>query len=121
MKFSGTLAPKVVAGAKTVTRRPVVPGAACPVTVGRRVDLLNGDTRRVLGRLQVESAHTERIDAVTTREAILEGFHDRSAFMAYWLELYGLTIGFRRDVWVFDPKAYNPNALVWRIKFRRVA
>lgn len=45
--------------------------------------------RPTIGRVKVVSVRIERLGDINDRDAALEGFPDRAAFLAYWGALYG--------------------------------
>lgn len=89
MNFKPELCQQVLTGAKTVTRRPVNGRNECPYGEGRDYAVCPGRGKRQLGRILVHGVRTELVGAITDADAILEGFADREAFVAYWHGLYG--------------------------------
>ncbi len=96
MIFSPDLAAKVLAGEKTVTRRPVKRDQndrLLPCRYRPRQSYAVQDRRggRELGRIKVQSAYREtlRFASITEGEARFEGFASPGDFAARWVELYG--------------------------------
>lgn len=103
MNFKPALCQQVLAGCKTVTRRPVNGRTACPYQAGRDYAVCPGRGKRQLARIVVRSVRTEPVGVLTDGEAQLEGFADREEFIAYWRTLYG---------------QWEPSTLVYRVEFR---
>ncbi len=117
MIFSPDLAEKVVAGQKTVTRRPRngsnpsgKPGgwedAPCRYKAGKTYAVQPGRATKSIGRIRVLSVRPELMTDLTEDEARKEGFADIGGFVAKWLAIYG------KGSWL---------DIVWRIEFEVVA
>lgn len=102
MNFKPELCELVLKGSKTVTRRPVADRTECQYKEGRDYAICPGRGKSQLGRMVVHSVRQERLGWIDDEEAVLEGFADREAFIAYWMKLYGR--------WQWE-------TLVWRIEF----
>ena len=84
MIFDPKNAERIVAGRKTVTRRPAN-GRPCPVRVGSIQKLQPGQGQpHIAGvRLHVTSARLERLDAITVAEARREGHRGRKPLVSF--------------------------------------
>lgn len=113
MIFSPDLAEKVVAGQKTVTRRPRTgsnpsgkPGGwsddPCRYKPGQSYAVQPGRGKKAIGRIRVLSVRPETMTQLDDDEARLEGFANTSEFVAKWLATYG------KGSWL---------DIVWRIEF----
>lgn len=118
MIFRPELVEKVLAGEKTVTRRPVkttVNGigratsqmplnllAPCRYEAGKDYALQPGRGKKAVGRIRVLDVRREPLAEVDTADARREGFYGGPEFAAYWSRLYG---------------SYDPTQLVDRIEF----
>jgi hypothetical protein len=120
MRFSEQMLEKVLAGEKTVTRRPVKfnrsgkhlparykvnggPGGAYALQEPPEEDS-NARARTVPGyRLRVVAVDGPLLELgdVTDAEARLEGFVDRISFLGYWQQLYG-ELNFKQKVWRYE-------------------
>lgn len=99
MNFRPELAEAVIAGRKTVTRRAVNPDNPqspyhpdrAESIVGKRIAICPGRGKRRIGSATVAGVTRELFypAAIDDREAIREGFDDRAAFKATWLDLHG--------------------------------
>lgn len=116
MIFSPDLAEKVVAGTKTVTRRPRtgsnpsgLPGGwvdePCRYKAGKTYAVQPGRGKKAFGRICVLSVRPEYMTDLDDDEARLEGFQNTSEFVAKWLAIYG------KGSWL---------DIVWRIEFQLV-
>jgi hypothetical protein len=122
MNFTPTLATRVMAGEKTVTRRLVSNNPRspwwrerCSLEVGRDYAVCPGRGKHAIGRVRVRSVRRERLGdmlgsdlavdqpPIATLEARREGFLDAVAFKLAWLKING---------------GYDPDAEVWRVEFR---
>ncbi len=103
MIFAPDLAAKVLAGEKTVTRRPVkrdADGRLTPCTYKPNRTYAVQDARggKQLGRIRIVSAYREVLNLpLRSAEAGYEGFDSPAAFRDRWLELYGSS--YPADVW----------------------
>lgn len=104
LSFKPVLMEKVLAGEKTVTRR------AWPTNYrkGQVVSIVPGMGRIACGKVRIVSV-TESTVVFDQPEAWREGFHNWSAFRAYWIDLHG-------DFPNADEEAYT----VARIEFELV-
>jgi len=75
MIFGPAMLEQVLSGTKTVTQR-YRPGRSYAVQPGRGM--------RGVGRGLVTDVRLEALGEITDAEALLEGFPDASAFLAYW-------------------------------------
>jgi hypothetical protein len=112
MNFKPELAEKVMAGEKTVTRRRMSDNPRspwfkdhCSLVVGRSYAVCPGRGKDAIGRVKVTGVRAVALGGVGASEAILEGFPNRPAFVAKWVEING--------VW-------DPAEIVWRVAFRAV-
>ena len=107
MIFKPELIEKILAGEKTVTRRPVKYDPAgeplpCRYEPGRDYALQPGRGKKAVGRIRVLDVRREPLAEVDTADARREGFYGGPEFAAYWSKLYG---------------SYDPTELVDRIEF----
>jgi hypothetical protein len=115
MIFKAQMIERILAGEKTVTRRPVkYNGSGKVIPCRYRVHGGPGRTYALQGppekgsrarsstipgyRLRVTAVGMGELDGVNDREARLEGFIGRVDFMVYWHGLYG-HIDFKQKVW----------------------
>jgi hypothetical protein len=119
MIFAADLADKILAGKKTVTRRPrkvdpwtagTGPGGGgraepCRYQVGRTYSIQPGRGKKGVGRIRILSVRMENLCDMDNHEARLEGFGTLRDFENRWLTLYP------GAHWL-DP--------VWRIEFALV-
>jgi uncharacterized protein YqfB (UPF0267 family) len=116
MIFSADLAALVVAGKKTVTRRPRTgsnpsgePGGwvddPCRYKAGRTYAVQPGRGKKAIGRIYVRSVRPELMTQLDDDEARLEGFKNTREFTDKWLAIYG------KGSWL---------DIVWRIEFELV-
>lgn len=102
MIFRPMLIEQILAGRKTVTRRPMVDGRPPRYRAGMVYGIQPGMARASVARIRVLAVTGQHLGAITDQDAVLEGFPDRAAFVDYWLRLYG---------------AWDEQAPVWRIEF----
>lgn len=95
MIFKPVLIAKILAGEKTVTRRPVNGDKPCAYRVGQEYSLQPGMARPTVARISVASVVEQILDDIDDADAVLEGFTHAPAFLAYWRELYGSWDGFQ--------------------------
>jgi hypothetical protein len=100
--FRRPLLGKVLAGQKTMTRRPVKGGKSAPrYEVGQRHVIKAAQGERAVARILLTDVRQELLGDITALDAQREGFKRRDQFMDYWRELYG-----RADedqlVWVIE-------------------
>lgn len=119
MIFKPEMVEKILAGQKTVTRRPVKfkmelpPGAPAPVKVeqdcryevGETYAVQPGRGQKAVARIRILSVSRELLLALNTLDARREGFDGGPEFAAYWTKLYG---------------SFDPTQLVHRIEFELV-
>lgn len=121
MIFRQELIDKILAGEKTVTRRPVkttatgvgTPSMATPLNllvpcryeVGKTYAVQPGRGQKAVGRIRVVAVDKEELRCISWHEARNEGFANVAAFLRYWRRLYGHV---------------NPSQLVWRIEFKLI-
>ena len=121
MIFKPEMVEKILAGEKTVTRRPVKfkselpPGAPGPVRVeqpcryevGKTYAVQPGRGQKGVGRIRVLAVRRKPLGHyMLTDETLREGFQSFTRFRAYWERLYG---------------SYDPTQLVDRIEFELVS
>lgn len=104
MIFKPVLIEKILAGEKTVTRRPVK--GPCSYNVGQEYAIQPGMGRVTVGRIKVLSVSEIHLAEIDDDDATSEGFESAGDFAAYWSQLYD---------GVFDP-----DMKVWRIEFELV-
>lgn len=123
MIFHQPMIDKILAGTKTVTRRPVKYDDGKPLPCRYKVGGGPGGTYALQGppekgsgarsktipgyRLRVVSVGTYRLGNIQNVGAEREGFTDRLAFLRYWAKLYGL-------LWPDEGQR------AWRIEFELV-
>lgn len=111
--FSPDLAAKVVAGHKTVTRRPRTGSNPsekaggwiddpCRYKAGKTYAVQPGRGKKAIGRIRILSVRPETMTDLDDDEARLEGFANTREFVAKWLGIYG------KGSWL---------DIVWRIEF----
>jgi hypothetical protein len=115
MIFSPDLCELILAGEKTVTRRPVkfipgtltipVPFAPCRYLPGIDYAIQPGRGKKSLGRIRVKSVIRQEVGEITPNDARREGFSGRLGFVDRWKLLYG---------------CWLPEVQVWRIEFELV-
>lgn len=101
MIFRQEMVDKILAGEKTVTRRPVRLGYThgavqpkrielpCRYKIGKTYAIQPGRGQKAVGRLRVVRRNREMLGTIDDTEARLEGFEDRYDFVRYWEGLYG--------------------------------
>lgn len=85
MIFKPILIEKILAGEKTVTRRPL----PTPYEADREYAIQPGMARPSVGGIHTRFVNTEMLGTIDDDDAMREGFQDRSGFVAYWTDLYG--------------------------------
>jgi|GEM_PF-3017492 len=112
MIFKPVLIEKIIAGTKTVTRRPIDgrthPNYECSYKPGKVYSIQPGMARPTVARIRVLAVERTRLRTTfwDDFEASREGFPGPEEFEAYWRDLYGGK--FDGDRWV------------WRIAFELV-
>jgi len=106
MNFKPELCAKILDGTKTVTRRPI-DGKTRIYKVGGEYAVCPGRGKHQVARMMVLDMRAESIGDITDGEAVLEGFADREAFVAYWRKLYC--------------GEWDPGLPVWRIEFKLIS
>jgi hypothetical protein len=109
--FRPEMVDKILAGEKTVTRRPVKllgyqPNPAqmpCRYEVGKDYAVQPGRGLKAVARIRVSDVRREQLFAIDTADARREGFDGGPEFAAYWRKLYG---------------SFIPTQLVDRIEFQ---
>src|SRR4051812_43017888 len=96
MNFRPELAEKVMAGAKTVTRRlvsdnPRSPWSreSCSLRVNRSYAVCPGRGKNAIGRVRILSVRKERLGWIGPHDAIHEGFPTVQAFQEAWTAING--------------------------------
>ncbi len=113
MIFKPEMVEKILAGEKSVTRRPVkwedtgfeVRNLPCKYEVGKDYAVQPGRGKKAVGRIRVLDVQRGRLGVAATwprAEARREGFKVWRDLMHYWAVLYG---------------GYDPTQLVDRIEF----
>lgn len=87
MIFKPEMVEKILAGEKTVTRRPA--RAYGRYAAGRDYALQPGRGKFSVGRILIEAADLTALGSIDDADARREGFPDRAAFLVYWRGLYG--------------------------------
>lgn len=112
MMFHPKLAAAVMAGTKTVTRRPVSDnprspwfGERCALNVGQDYAVQPGRGKTAIGRAAVTSIERKELGWLTYMEAEREGFDSPDGFAATMIELHG---------------TYDPEQLVWVVGLARL-
>lgn len=115
MIFKRELIEKILAGEKTVTRRPVRYGNPtrplspypCRYKVGRTYAIQPGRGKKAVGRIRILSVELQPLSRISGRgEAQREGFAHAVDFLSYWAQLYN--------------KRPGPWEMVHRIEFELV-
>lgn len=88
MIFQPALVRKILAGRKTMTRRPVGPETSCSYKPGHTYALQPGRGRSRVGQLLIKDVRAERLEEITFTDAQAEGFRTRVDFLDYWRALY---------------------------------
>lgn len=97
MIFSEPLLVKVLAGEKTVTRRPVkfkdtgheIRRVPCRYVVGKTYSVQPGRGKPSVGRILVTSVRPVALGDIWTLDARREGFWGVEEFQRYWAALHG--------------------------------
>lgn len=109
MIFSGELCGKVLDGSKTQTRRPVrrdeLGEKPCPYRVGQTYAVQPGRGKRAVGRILVLSVDRVAVCAISTPDAVAEGFRSGVEFMDRWRSFYGNVDG---DCWRIEFELAEP-------------
>lgn len=114
MIFKPGLLERILAGKKTMTRRPVKPGelaceldlartttrfvAGCRYVPGRDYAVRAGKTAPGIGRIRITAVRLEHLGDITPQDAIAEGFKRTDEFFAHWQQLHGAV---EREQWVW--------------------
>lgn len=117
MIFSPDLAEKILAGEKTVTRRPrrgSNPSGKpfgwvddpCRYKAGKTYAVQPGRGKKAVGHIRILSVKPQLMTDLDDDEARLEGFRNTGEFVAKWLAIYG------KGSWL---------DAVWRIEFELAA
>lgn len=102
MIFRPELVDRILAGAKTQTRRVVRPDRPCRYRPGRTYAVQPGRTRRGVARIRITAVRAERLSRITAADARAEGFDSIPAFFEYWDHLHGPSSNRPIDVWVIS-------------------
>ncbi len=109
MNFRPELAAKVMAGSKTVTRRPMSDNprspwyrGGCSLWPERPYAVCPGRGKHAIGRVEVLSIAAVRLGDVDDAEAVREGFAHRAEFTEAWRSING---------------SWGPGEIVWRVEF----
>lgn len=119
MIFKPEMVEKILAGEKTVTRRPAKTQmgdlvtattrpeaqAACRYEVGKTYAVQPGRGKKGVARIRVLDVDRYELDLIGDIDAAREGFGGWEEFRDYWRALYG---------------SYDPTQLVDRIEFELV-
>lgn len=89
MIFKPVLIAAIVAGRKTVTRRPVKGRDAAPYEPGKVYRIQPGMARTSVASIRVTDVSEQALGDIDDVDAAREGFADAAAFRAYWRALYG--------------------------------
>lgn len=94
MIFKLEMVEKILAGEKTVTRRPVEyvtwrRDARCRYEVGKDYAVQPGGGKKAVARIRVTDVRRGLLAGVDTADAIREGFGGRGGFVVYWTGIYG--------------------------------
>lgn len=107
----------VLSGQKTQTRRPIKCGETYDETLkairsraGRRITYRVGKTYAVqpgrgqpaIARMRITNVRQEPLAAITTADAIAEGYDSREEFLTIWRTMHGQT---------------DPDQMVWVLTF----
>jgi hypothetical protein len=111
--FKPEMVEKILAGKKSVTRRPVkwedtgfeVRNLPCRYEVGKTYAVQPGRGQKAVARIRIKDVRRGLISGVDDAEARLEGFTSSGMFPVYWEQLYG---------------SYDATRLVDRIEFELV-
>jgi hypothetical protein len=106
MIFKPVLIDRILAGHKTVTRRPWKGALTPPYEPGKVYGIQPGMARPSVARIKVLNVAFQQLGQIDDVDAIREGFADRAAFRAYWRGLYG--------------GKWDGEQAVWRISFELV-
>lgn len=88
MIFAPALARKVLAGAKTQTRRAVQPGRDCRYRPHHTYAVCPGRGKPAAGRILITDVREERAGDITFAGARAEGFRTTGEFKAAWVRLH---------------------------------
>lgn len=107
MIFKPEMIERILAGDKTVTRRPIVGNADCRYKVGREYALQPGRGKKSVGRILIKDIRATQLGPqLTILESAKEGFGSFRDFRDYWEDLYGVP--------------WHSLQRVWRIEFELV-
>jgi hypothetical protein len=99
--FKPEMVEKILAGEKTVTRRPVKESPRfsggiggprwlpCKYEVGKDYAVQPGRGQKAVARIRILDVSRSHVGAIGDADAECEGFEDRNDFRAYWRILYG--------------------------------
>jgi hypothetical protein len=109
MVFKQKLIEKILAGEKTVTRRPAN-GRACYYRPGRTYAIQTARGKKGIGYVRIIGVQQQSLMPPNPRylasEAAAEGFESWYEFAQHWAELHG---------------GFDPQLEVWRIRFQLAA
>ena len=100
--FKPILIERILAGEKTVTRRPVNGDKPCAYEPGKTYSIQPGMARPTVARIRIESVERQALGDLSTfgdDEAKREGFERWEDFYEYWRGLYGRVIPWDLPVW----------------------
>lgn len=103
MIFKPEMVEAILAGRKTVTRRPYK-GVACKYEIGKSYAVQPGRGKCGVARIQITGGDVQALGHIDNNDAVREGFANKGQFMAYWRHLYH--------------GQFFRGQLVWRIEFR---
>lgn len=107
MIFKPEMVERILAGKKTVTRRPVKyvryeriqpfggftepveVARACRYEVGKDYAVQPGRGEKAVGRIRIKDVRRGLLAGVDANDARLEGFQTAGEFRRYWADLYG--------------------------------
>lgn len=106
MIFQPELVKQILAGRKTMTRRPVKDGeTSCRYRPGRVYAVQQGRGKAATTRITIlGEPRQERLGDISLDDARREGFRTREEFREYWAGLYG---------------SHDPERLVWVLSFAK--
>ena len=120
MIFKQVMVDQILAGDKTMTRRPVKDDLPCRYVVGNTYSVQPGRGMKGVARIRVLAVRRERWFEITEEDAMAEGFRDGYVSVGDREIWRGARAQFFAYVWALYP-GLDLNAECWVIEFELVA